>query len=119
MARCPSQNCAVVLNHLLKHSQCFKPGFSTCVARTYARCRASGRVDSGHVARVNLGLLVGAACIGWRGAGRTVLWRPANLPTNPAATAGSPPKFHINLPGPGHSLAPPPSQVIGGGGVPK
>ena len=54
MARCPSQNCAVVLNHLLKHSQCFNPGFSTCVARTYARCRASGRVDSGHAARVNL-----------------------------------------------------------------
>ena len=60
--------------------------------------------------------LVGAACIGWRGAGRTVLWRPANLPTNPAATAGSPPKFHIQFPGPGHSLAPPPSQVIGGRG---
>ena len=58
MARCPSQNCAVVLNYLLKHSQCFNPGFSTCVARTYARCRASGRVVSGHAARVNLGVKV-------------------------------------------------------------
>ena len=35
------------------------------------------------------GLLVGAACLCWRGACRTDLWRQANAP--PAATAGLPP----------------------------
>ena len=82
MARCPSQNCAVVLSHLLKHSQCFNPGFSTCVARTYARCRASGRVDSGHAARVTLGFR--ASC-------RRCVYRMARRRSHRGGATGQPP----------------------------
>ena len=85
MAICPSQICAVVLNHLLQHTLRKPPrnihmrGSHMCAVPPF---RVGG---SGHAARVNLGLLDGVACEGWRGAARTDWWRAACNPPSSAS----------------------------------